>query len=56
MKYVIILLMSDGSRHTIPARRFSVPTTAQIRETELATRTELNPRGSFVCGWFRAKR
>lgn len=56
MKYVIILLMSDGSRQTIPSRRFTVPTTDQIRKAELATRTDMTPRGVFVCGWFRAKR
>ena len=55
-RYVIILLLTNGERKTIPATRSSVPTTAQIAEIEAATRTPEAPRGAFVYGWFRAKK
>ena len=55
-KYTIVLLLSTGERKTIPATRFSIPTTDEIAKIEEATRTTENPRGAVVCGWYRVKR
>ena len=55
-RYVIILMLTNGERKTIPATRFSVPTTQDIADAEKATRSEANPRGAMVYGWYRARR
>lgn len=55
MRHTIIIMLSNGQRKTIPATRFSVPTTQQINDIERATRTESNPTGAFVYSWFRVK-
>lgn len=55
-RYVIILMLTNGERKTIPASRFSVPTTQDIADAEMATRSEANPRGAMVYGWYRARR
>jgi len=54
--YTIVLLLTNGDRKTIPATRFSVPTTREISEAEKATRSEQNPRGAVVYVWYRAKK
>jgi hypothetical protein len=55
-RYVIILMLTNGERTTIPATRFSVPTTQDIADAEKATRSEASPRGATVYGWYRARR
>lgn len=55
-EYTIVLLLTNGDRKTIPATRFSVPTTREISEAEKYTRTEQCPRGAVVYGWYRAKK
>ena len=54
-RYTIVLLLTNGERKTIPATRFSVPTTDDIAKAEWETRTPASPRGAYVCGWYRVK-
>ena len=53
--YTIVLLLTNGERKTIPATRFSVPTTDDIDKAEWETRTPESPRGAIVYGWYRVK-
>lgn len=54
-RYTIVLLLTNGERKTIPATRFSVPTTNDIAKAEGETRTPASPRGAIVYGWYRVK-
>ena len=54
-EYTIVLLLTNGERKTIPATRFSVPTTDDIAKAEGETRTPASPRGAIVYGWYRVK-
>jgi hypothetical protein len=55
-RYVIILLLTDGTRRTIPAYRFSVPSLKDIAAFEADTRTKENPRGFTVYGWYLTRK
>ena len=54
-RYTIVLLLTNGERKTIPATRFSVPTTNDIANAEGETRTPASPRGAHLYGWYRVK-
>jgi len=54
-RYTIVLLLTNGERKTIPATRFSVPTTDDIAKAEGETRTPASPRGAYVYGWYRVR-
>jgi len=53
--YVIVFLLSNGTRQTLRCTRNYVPTTADTKTVEDKTKTPKNTLGVQVIGYFRLR-